>query len=71
LSIEPVEAPPEDGDVYAFGSGEHIGTVDVSGFDLVKTALHLQIQHRSRWYVYQLVGIEEMGEQDVTAPRKD
>lgn len=55
---------PEEGDVYTSGSGEHIGTLDTSSFGAVKQALHLQIMVNGEWYIYQLVGIEKLGEEN-------
>lgn len=58
-----VEGVPEDGDIYSSGTGEHVGHMDVTDFDLVKTALHLQVKVGGEWYVYQLCGIEKIGEE--------
>lgn len=62
MEIEQVEKF-EDGDVFSCGSGEHIGSVNIDGLLTIKKALHLQIYLNGEWYVYQLVGIEKLGEE--------
>lgn len=55
---------PENGDVYSSGSGKCVGDIDTAEFASLKDWLHLQVLVGREWYVYQLVAIDKLGEED-------